>query len=141
MGKITFDDKLAVEQFPEQKDWIGPMFRVINDFISQVRGTLRKGITFADNTLGMEYEFDFTFQSAAISFPQKFTWDRAQVPRALQVVAATGAGVAIIAAVAWEFTAEGLVQLRDVVTLNSAGPAVAALVAGTRYKIRVRVTP
>lgn len=141
MAKITFDDKLAVEQFPDQKDWIAPLFRVVNDFIAQVRGALRRGLTFADNMLGQEYEFDFTYQTNAISLPQRFSWDRAGVPRALTVVSASQDGVAFICAVSWEFTAEGLVQLRDVVRLESAGPSVDNLAANSRYKIRVRVTP
>lgn len=141
MAKITFDDKLAVEQFPEQKEWIGAMFRVVNEFFSQVRSALRKGLTFADNTLGLEYEFDFTYQSNAISFPQRVSWNYASTPRALQVVAATANGSPVILALSWEFTQEGLVQIVDVVALSSSSTSVAPLTAGVRYKVRTRITP
>lgn len=142
MGKITFDEKLVIEQFPEQKDWIGPLFRVVNNFMAEVRGALRKGLTFLDNALGMEYEYDFTYQSNTLSFPQKFAWTKALSPRSLQVVASTAAGEATMIQVAWEFTAEGLVQITDAVEFSgSAGGSVADLTAGARYKIRVRVTP
>lgn len=139
--KIRFDDRLIVEQFPEQRDWIGPMFRVVNGFFSQVGGALKGQLTFLDNFLGQEREFDFNYQSLALTFPQKFQWGLSVAPRALQVVSATKNGEPIMVAVAWEFTPEGAIQLTDAVQFASTATTVDPLTVGARYKIKVRVTP
>lgn len=141
MAKIKFDDKLTVERFPQQREWIEPMFRVINDFFAQVGSALKGRLTFLDNFLGEERLFDFVYQSQTLTFPQKFQWGLVALPRALQVVSAKENDEPVILCVAWEYTAEGQVQLTDMVLLESAGPSVAALTVGARYKIVVRVTP
>lgn len=140
MAKISFDEKLVVEDFPEQRSWIEPMFRVLNSFMAQVGSALKARLTFLENMLGDEREFDFKFQSAAISFPQKFQWRLSSTPRALYVVSATANTVPFCALAAWEYTPEGLVQLTEIYKATAAA-GVVALTAGTRYRIRVRVTP
>lgn len=140
MAKIKFDDKLVVERFPGQSDWIEPLFRIINDFFAQVGGALKGRLTFLDNFLGREKEFDFTYQSDSLSLPQKFTWDLIGAPRSLQVVSATEDGDPVALVHAWEYTSNSLVQLTKIYRVTTA-PAIAALNVGSRYKIRVRVTP
>lgn len=138
--RIKTTTLLKVEDFPDQKSWIGKLISPINDFFTQSLQIINDGVVFPDNFIGKDYLFKFTYQSAAISFPQKFQWNLRAKPQALIVVAASENGEAFIPAVAWQFATDGTIQLTSVVRLTTA-PAVALLQAGKRYEIRVRVTP
>lgn len=149
MPRIPSTNKLIIEQFPNQRDWIGPMFSVVNKFIADVISTINGAIEFEKNIQGQEFEFDFVAKASGASFPQGFQWTRVNQPKALSVVAAyenaspannnTFASVIIVCA--WKLTPENLVQITDAVKLSGNAAAVSDLTAGARYKIRVRVTP
>lgn len=147
--KINFDEKLIEERFPDQKSWIGPLLRVINNLASQTIVALKGRLTFLDNMMGKEREFDFTYQSATVSLPQRFTWGISASPRALNIVYATEDGVPIILFAAWEFTQSGLISLTEIWRVIdtrdlddvAGGPRLEELKVGSRYFIRTRVTP
>lgn len=142
MSKIRSNKRLTVEEFPEQKDWIGKLFQQINDFVTETIKIVNGGITFTDNVSGADHEFDFTYQTDAISLPIGFTWPLAVPPKALQVVNATANLSPVILVAAWDYTQTGLVRLTSVVQVISGSPgSVSILTANVRYRIRVRVTP
>lgn len=131
---------LKVEDFPDQKFWIGKLIQPLNDFLNQSISIINDGIVFPDNFQGKDFVFSFTYQSEALTFPQQYAWTLLAKPKALIVVSATEDGLPIIANVAWGFTADGKVSLTSVVKLTNA-PAVVLLSVNSKYQIRVRVTP
>lgn len=138
--KIRATQLLKNEDFPSEKDWIEKLIGPINDFFKESITILNGGITFADQAVGKDYVFAFTYQSDASTFPQKFLWTLLQKPVALNVVSATEDGIEIPVVVSWKLNVENQVQLTQVVRITSA-PAIAALQANKKYQIRVRVTP
>lgn len=138
--RIKTTTLLKVEDFPDQKGWIGKLISPINDFFTQAIKIINDGGVFPDNFVGKDYVFKFTYQTDALTFPQLFKWNLLSRPLALVVVSATEDGVPFIPGVAWSFTTDGSVQLTQVVKLTNA-PAVTLLTAGSRYEIRARITP
>lgn len=138
--KIRSTQRLSTEDFVEQKEWIGKVFSPINNFFSQCISILNQGITFEDNILGADHVFDFIYQTDALSFPIGFRWAFATPPRALVVVAATEGLTPVIINLAWQLTVTGQISVTSVVKLTAAG-GVTVLTAGSRYQLRVRVTP
>lgn len=146
MAKIRATQKLIVEDFPDQKDWIGKLIEPVNSFITRVLGEVNGNLEFGENVPGVEKEFDFSYVSDSTSFPQVFRWELGKKPGALVVVSAlenTPASnrnfIPVIVAVSWNFNAQNEVELSSAVKITSAG--VTTLVAGNRYKIKVRVGP
>lgn len=131
---------LKVEDFPDQKKWIGKLIQPLNDFLNQSIKIINDGIVFPDNFLGKDIVYSFTYQSEAITWPQKFQWPFLAKPKALLVVSATEDGVAFIPALSWQLAVDGTVQITGMVKFTSA-PAVSLLTAGSKYEIRTRVTP
>lgn len=140
MSQIRATTRLTVEDYPEQKGWIAKLIGPINDFFTQSIKILNNGILFRDNCIGMEHVYDFTYQSDALTFPRGFLWTVASAPVSFQVVSATQDNQPCNVSASWQFTAEGQVQLVHMVRFTTA-PAISALQVGSRYKIRVRVTP
>lgn len=140
MSTIRSKTRLVVEDFPDQKGWIGKLIQPINDFLTEAIKILNGGVTFADQMLGKDHLFSFEYQSESITFPIGFQWTLAQAPKSLLVASSTEDDAAIAVAVAWQYTNDGQVQLTSVVKLDNS-PGVNLLTAGSRYKIRVRVTP
>lgn len=138
--RIPPTQSLKVEDFPEQKKWIAPMFYVLNKFFSGVIAAINGGIEFGLNIAGQEHVFDFTYQSAAATFPLQFRWTLLKKPQTFQVVACSEDGSSAILLADLEYTTEGFVRLNTAVRVTSA-PAIAALNVGSRYTIRVRCTP
>lgn len=142
--KLPAAERLIVEDFPDQKSWIAPMFSVLNRFITNVFLSLNGGLTFSDNITGQEQVFDFVYSSATASFPKKIKWKLADKPRALYVVEASEetsllSRTPVVVLAAWEFADDGTVSITSMARASTAG--IATLTVGYRYKIRVRVTP
>lgn len=147
MGRLNATQRLIVEDFPEQKDWIPKLFDTLNDFITKTLTTLNGNINFTSNIQGAEKEFDFNY-TGTDSLPIGFKWSLGVKPIALRVVSAYENDPTInrdftpvILAVAWGLSDLGEIQLTDIVKLSSGSSSVAALDSGKRYKIRVRVEP
>lgn len=140
MSRIKANQRLTLEEFPDQKDWIGPLISYINDLGTQTINILNDGIIFPDNYVGKDHVFEFVYQSDAITFPIGFQWNFLTPPGSLVVASATEDFNPVNVSVSWKYTDTGLVQLVSVVRFTSA-PAVALLQANKRYRIRCRVTP
>ena len=144
MGRIKSKTTLTIEQFPEQKDWIGRLFYVVNGFIQDAIAQINGNLVFGENITGYENEWEFEYVDDATSLPLEFKWKGSQQPKALYLVYAyestpTTVGAPVALGVGWIYTAEGKVAITSVVKLTTSGAT--ALVAGQRYRIRVRVTP
>ncbi len=121
---------------------------MINKFINDVVAAVNGNIEFEKNILGLEKEFDFVYVSHVVSLPLVVRWTLATPPRALSVVAATSNNPAanrdfspIICNVAWSLNSTNEISISDIVSFTGSPAAVAALVAKSRYKIKVRITP
>lgn len=141
MSRVRAVQLLKTEEVPkEHQGWIGKLIGPINQYITQSIAILNGGILFSDNVTGVDFTYSFTYVSNASSFPVGFAWPLSMRPQALSVVSASEDGTPFIAAAAWTYSANNLVQLTSVLRLTSA-PSVALLQNGKAYKIRVRVTP
>lgn len=168
MGKVSATQRLIVEDFPKQKDWISPMFYVVNDFFQKVLSALNGGIEFSENILGVERELDFIYVSHAVSLPLRFKWTLNKKPRAVSVVAAyygkysgnlydgvtsawdatatavlksNSSLVPFLTSVTWEFTQDGEVSITDFSTIIGSVAKLTTPMTGQRVILRVRVTP
>lgn len=141
MGKIKATRKLVTEQFPaEHRSWLGNMFGLLNQFITEVVSALNGGIIFGENITGVERVLDFVYTSQTASFPQKFLWTLAAKPVSLQVCQALENDEAVILNLLWEYTDTNEVSVTYATKIDTSA-TLSALVAGSRYKIRIRVTP
>lgn len=141
MSKLTETTRLRAEDFQKQKDWITPIFDAYNNFLGQTRNLLNSGLTFSDNAVGLQHDFVFTFQTQAISFPQKVKWpyDRFS-PKNLFATFSSEDSIPIPVVVSWKFTDDRFVQLKSVYKITAV-PAIADLASGSDYVIRVRIEP
>lgn len=146
MARLTATQRLIVEDFPDQKDWIGGLLDPINEFITKTLLAINGGIEFSSNIVGLEKEFDFVYVSEAVTFPQTFRWSLSRKPASFLVVAASENTPSsnsnfspIILLGAWQLNAKNEVELTSAVKVTTSGAA--ALTVGNRYKVKVRVTP
>ena len=141
MSKLTETSRLKVEDFQEQRKWIAPLLESYNNFLTQSIRLLNGGLLFRDNVVGLDYDFDFTFQTQAISFPQKVKWpfDRL-TPRHVYSTYASEQGIPIIAVFSWRFSDDRFIEILQVSKVTSV-PALGDLVAASKYKLRVRAEP
>ncbi|NBW16058.1 MAG: hypothetical protein EBR82_49555, partial [Caulobacteraceae bacterium] len=145
MARISATQKLVVEDFPDQKDWIGKMLLPINDFISKVLGSVNGNIEFGSNIVGIEKELDFIYVNDATSLPQKIKWTLSQRPRAYYLVAAYE-GIAnvnssfspVTLCANYIINQQNEVEVNGIVKLTSSG--VSSLTPQKRYKILIRIT-
>lgn len=141
MSTIRETSRLRIEDFQKQRDWIGPLLEAYNNFLIQVIRLLNKGLLFADNVVGIEHDFDFTFQTQALTFPQRISWPYDRFPpKHLFVTYASEEGTEVPVVTSWRFTDDRLIELKAVYKFTTA-PAVSNLTAGNDYKVRVRVEP
>lgn len=146
--RIPSTQKVRIEDFPDQRDWISPLVSVLNKFIQDVIASVNNGIEFSENLMGIEKELDFVYVSHATTFPQVFRWSLAKAPKALYVVqalenvpTASRDFLPIMATAAWNINDANEISISDVVKLSGNAAAVSDLTVGNRYKLRVRVTP
>jgi len=146
--RIPSTQKVRIEDFPDQKEWITPLVSVVNKFINDVIASVNGGIEFEKNVLGVEKDFDFVYISHTLSLPLVFKWTLALPPKSL-VIASSGENVPtsnrdfspIIALASWSLNPANEISISDIVKLTGSPAAVSALTAGNRYKIKVRITP
>lgn len=142
--KLPVIQRLIVEDFASQKEWIAPMFSVVNNFITTVGQALKGGLSFEENIAGQEQVLDFVYSTEAATFPKKIKWKLADKPKALSIVEAseetsTTAKNPVILLAAWVFADDLTVTIGTIAKVTTSG--VGTLDAGKRYKIRVRITP
>lgn len=82
MSKVA-PSKLTLEDFPKQRDWIGPLFTMLNQFFGEVARAFSNQLTIEDNLYQEIKELKFTAGSA--DFPISFRTKFGVVPKALLV--------------------------------------------------------
>lgn len=80
MSKITSTDKIAVEDFKEQKSWIEKLLNPINQFMQDALQILNSGITLRDNLIHQEYEISLPTDGVRTTVSFSFKWNQKQVP-------------------------------------------------------------
>lgn len=83
MAKIN-PTRFLVEDFQEQKGWIGKLLSNLNSFIEEVVGAITSGLTVEDN-LQQEIK-EIKFQNQTNNFPLKFLTKFAINPRGLNII-------------------------------------------------------
>lgn len=146
MGRLTATRKLIVEDFPDQKDWIGNLFVIVNDFFTKSVSVLNGNIEFGQNIIGIERELDFVYVSDAASLPQKIRWELNVRPRAFYMVSAlegepkiANSFRPVTLCANYILNEKNEVEINGLVKLQSSG--VSSLVPQKRYKILIRITP
>lgn len=146
MGRLNATRKLIVEDFPDQKDWIGDLFVVINDFITKVSSILNGNVEFSTNVIGVEKELDFVYVSDVASLPQKIKWDLSVRPRAFYMVAAyegqpkiANSFKPVTLCANYILNEKNEIEVNGMVKLSPSG--VSSLVPQKRYKILIRISP
>jgi len=69
MSKIK-PAKLTLEDFKEQREWIGPLFSILNGFTGDLVAALNNGLTVEDN-LRQEIK-EIKFKNSSSDYPVKF---------------------------------------------------------------------
>ena len=143
--RIPTTQRLIVEDFQDQKDWIGLLIGPINEFITNVLRVINGGMDFTSNFIGVEKELDFTYVDDATTFPQSIKWGLPVRPKALSIASAFENDPSlnrdftpVIIAVAWALNASSEIEITSAVKLTSSG--VGTLDATKRYKILVRAS-
>ena len=83
MSKVE-PQRLTVEEFPEQADWIGKLFQSLNDFTGAVVGALTNGLSVEDNLYQEIKEIKFVNTTAL--YPYKFKTKFNLAPRGLNYI-------------------------------------------------------
>lgn len=79
--------RFLVEDFPDQKDWIGKLFSPLNSFLRGVYQLLNKGLTFEENIAAQIHTSAFNNNTA--EFPIIFKYTLGTSPTGCIVVSAS----------------------------------------------------
>lgn len=73
MSKIS-PSKLSIEDFPEQRSWIGKLFEVLNQFSGELNTSFQNALTIQDNLFQeiKELKFKYSTDQLPIKFRAKF---------------------------------------------------------------------
>ena len=110
--------RLILEEFPEQQEWIEKLISPINLFFQTVVNALNKQITFIDNI-----DCEFYEQRVTGAYPVDLAWNRKAAPRAAWIAYASEVGgehTTFTSAIFldWEFTSDGLFRINSIVNLG-----------------------
>jgi hypothetical protein len=111
--------KLSVEAFPEQANWISKLLTPLNSFISQVFSALQNNITVGDN-LYQEIK-TITFVNDAAAFPQSFSTKFLKYPEMVLVgscISSLGLYPSAQPLITWSY-ADGVLKILSVSGLTA----------------------
>lgn len=135
--KINQTSNLRVEDFPDQAQWIGPLFVILNAFTTIVGQIFDQNIDFATNIKSVTKDFDFS----SLTYPIIFAWPFSQAqPQALSVCKSSKDGVATVMLPAWRYNASTQEITVSYLTQVSSAGAMSATSVGPRYKFTIRAT-
>lgn len=120
MGAISPFKRFYVEDFSEQKGWVGKLLQPLNDFLETVSGVLKNNVSFKDN-LAVQVN-----TLTVSELPFEFSWTRSDRPIGMFVVAcrnASNASVGGLSLPTWAITDAGKIR---VTTLDTLSPAPSA---------------
>jgi len=124
MAKPIKADRLIVEDYKEQKSWIGKLLSPINSFMESVVAALNRSLTLKENLAAdmLTVQLDGTM-------PVKLAWTLKARPRAVSVgdvYRKDGASVTLTDAVGikWSYNQQGQLQVDQVVGITPSSSAV-----------------
>ncbi len=137
MSKVTSSNNLRQEDFSSQSSWIGPLFTILNSFITSVTQILDGNIDFQTNIKSVSKEFD----TSTLTFPLVFQWPFTQVqPVSLYVCKAIKGNSAVALIPAWTYNAStSEISVAYLGEISSVGISLAASV-GARYRFTIRAS-
>lgn len=115
--------RLILEEFPNQQEWIEKLISPINLFFQTVVNALNKQLTFGDNI-----DCEFYEQKVSGTYPVDLSWSRKAPPRAAWIAYAResdGEHTTFTSALFldWEFTSDGLFRINSIVNLGDTDAA------------------
>jgi len=127
MAKLPPSQKISLEDFPDQTEWIGRLIEPINTFVERLSSVLNKGISINDNMAGAILTVELNG-----SWPVKVAWNLSQRPLTAivgNVYLSTGATFVLSAAVQvqWQFNQSGQLQIDGVTGITPT--------SGAKYKV------
>lgn len=110
--------RLILEEFPDQQEWIENLLSPINLFFQTVVNALNKQLTFSDNI-----DCEFYTQKVSGAYPIDLVWGRKALPRAAWIGYAREAAGEHTTFTSplfldWEFTSDGLFRINSIVNLG-----------------------
>jgi len=123
MAKLPPSQKISLEDFPDQTEWIGRLIEPINTFVERLSSVLNKGISINDNMAGAILTVELNG-----SWPVKVAWNLSQRPLTAivgNVYLSTGATFTLTTAVQvqWQFNQSGQLQIDGVTGITPTSSA------------------
>lgn len=129
MSKIT-PVKLTLEDFPEQRKWIAPLFSILNSIFGELVRGFNNGVTVEDNLFQEIKEIKWT--NSTSEYPVKFRTKFAVAPKGLVPIYlynnTSGAYSALSPWIVWSYV-DGTILISSVVGLTS----------DSQYTMRIQV--
>lgn len=132
---LTQVPSLRVEDFPEQKEWIGNLFNQFNPFIQSVNQIFTNNIDFSTNIKSVTRSYSITtFQEFS------FQWPYAEKPVDLRVVSATTGTqkTPTVLLVAWAYdSTQTKITVSKIFEISASG---VTLISSGNYSFTIRVS-
>lgn len=128
---------LRVEDFPDQKQWIGKLLFPINQFLLSVTKAVNGNIRLGQNIPCQTQSLVFTYGGTS-DFPKSFRWNYVDNPVELRVCSAKESDTAIGVIPIWYFS-NNMIFISNILKVSSTG--VSSLTAGSNYNIVLRAEP
>lgn len=133
MSKVSPFSSFRLEDFPDQRDWIGKLFLQLNSVLQEVTGALNGKVSYGDNVTA----FTKAISGETLSLPQVFKLETAFTPTEMAVVQATKNGVPITMAGAWSVSGD-TITVNELFQISAAGNV--PLASGNKFSIVLRFT-
>jgi hypothetical protein len=125
MASLPKIRRLVVEDFPDQKDWIGKLLLPLNEFMESVNQALDKNLALEENVSAQIKELSFqTRSTVSATFPLYFKLTLTRKPIGVLVVRAIeddAAPATLTTAVwaYWELTQDGQIKISNLSGLSA----------------------
>jgi hypothetical protein len=115
--------RLSLEDFPDQKKWLGKLLSPINQFMESVYQSLNQGLTVKENMAGTLLEVILEG-----SMPAKAAWSLKSKPVAVllgQVERTDGTTITLSSAIGirWSYNGEGTLQIDQITGITPSSSA------------------
>ena len=134
--KLNQSTNLRVEDFPDQKEWVGRLFVILNAFMGSIEQIIDQNIDYTTNIKAVTKEYD----SSSLTVPIKFSWPYPGFPPVeLRIAKAMSGTTATVLMPAWEYNASTQ-EISITALYELSTTATTAIAVGTRYRFTVRVS-
>lgn len=120
MARLPTQKRITVEGFPDEvRKWIPKLLEPLNRFMEEINRALNRNLTLNENMAAQ-------IRTVVVdgTFPQKFSWDLTAKPIAATIgqcreLDENHTTFASPLYLDWEYTADGMIQINDVVNLSA----------------------